>query len=308
MTEMNKLSELINKIEISGINESVLYRDLLSQPEVMATFEMHKDEIDLGKLADYIGNVNEYVTSLRKCHDCTGLPACKQPIRGHYPELTPQTGRLNLNYTACGYFKSQQHLTNLAIFHMPKSMINANFENMHSDANREELFRLGMDFAFNYTTKEYKKGLFLYGSMGSGKTYAICAIANELAKRGIGCGVVYFPELIASIKSSFNTDNNTSDLTIQKLKDIPVLMLDDIGSESVTSWMRDEVLGRILNHRMMHELPTFFTSNFNFDELKTHYTQTTRNEYEPVKAARILERIKALATHVEVTGRNYRNE
>jgi primosomal protein DnaI len=144
--------------------------------------------------------------------------------------------------------------------------------------------------------------------MGSGKTYAMCAIANELAKRGVACAVVYFPELIAQIKASFNAEDKGSSATIEKLKDVPVLMLDDIGSESVTSWMRDEILGRILNHRMMHELPTFFTSNFNFQQLQAHYEQTNRNEYEPVKAARILERIKALAVPVELVGKNYRND
>ena len=46
-------------------------------------------------------------------------------------------------------------------------------------------------------------------------------------------------------------------------------MLDDIGSESMTSWMRDEVLGRILNYRMHKGLPTFFTSNNNYDATTT---------------------------------------
>ena len=197
-------------------------------------------------------------------------------------------------------------MANIQAFHMPKSMIHANFETMHADANREELFRLGMDFVFNYKKGGYKKGLFLYGSMGSGKTYALCAIANELAKRGIGCAIVYFPELIAQIKASFSVEANSGSAIVEKLKDVPVLMLDDIGSESVTSWMRDEILGRILNHRMMYELSTFFTSNFNFEELQSHYEQTTRNEYEPVKAARILERIRALAVPVALVGKNYR--
>jgi len=189
---------------------------------------------------------------------------------------------------------------------MPKSMTLASFDTIYAEANREKLFSLGMDFVINYKKNTFKKGLFLHGSMGTGKTFAMCAIANELAKRGVGCAVVYFPELIASIKAGFNDDNN-SNATIENLRDVPVLMIDDIGSEVVTSWMRDEILGRILNHRMMHELPTFFTSNFNFEQLQDHYSHTNRNEYEPVKAARILERIKALASPVEMTGKNYRN-
>lgn len=301
---MKKLSDLIE--QISGVDEA--YAQLLSQPEVTAVLSEHEAKIDMRELPSFMNALNEFVIGSRKCQGCINLLMCKQPIRGHMPIISPHLGRLKLGFSPCHYFKSQEHLSHIQTFHMPKSMINANFETMYAEANREELFRLGLDFVLNYQKDAYKKGLFLYGSLGSGKTYAMCAVANELAKRGVGCAVVYFPELIAQIKASFGSNEGAGDATTQKLKDVPVLMLDDIGSESVTSWMRDEVLGRILNHRMMHELPTFFTSNFNLEQLQTHYELTTRNEYEPVKAARILERIKALAVPVELVGRNYRDE
>lgn len=294
------------QIIVSDANEKELYADLLSQPEVVAVFDEFDGKIDIRKLPIFVNDIAEFVPGVRKCQNCPGLKQCSQPIRGHFPTLVPHTGKLTLHYTQCQYFKSQQHLNKIDTFHMPKSMESASFETMHADANREELFRLGMDFVLNYRPGEYKKGLFLYGSMGSGKTYAMCAIANELAKRGTGCAVVYFPELIAQIKESFNSEGNNNVVIVEKLKNVPILMLDDIGSESVTSWMRDEVLGRILNHRMNHELPTFFTSNFNFEQLQMHYEQTTRNEYEPVKAMRILERMKALSIPVELIGKNYR--
>jgi len=300
---MQRMSDLIDKI--SGVDEA--YAELLSQSEVVAILEKYESEIDMSNLPSFMNALDEFVIGSRKCNDCIGLSYCRQPIRGHFPALAPSVGRLRLDFTPCQYFKSEQHLNNIQTFHMPKSMARVDFESLYADANREELFRSGMDFVFNYRQDKYKKGMFLYGSMGSGKTYAMCAIANELAKRGVGCAVVYFPELIAQIKASFNTDGDAGNVIVEKLKIVPVLMLDDIGSEAVTSWMRDEILGRILNHRMMHELPTFFTSNFNFEQLQSHYEQTNRNEYEPVKAARILERIKALAEPVELVGRNYRN-
>ena len=300
---MQKLSDLITKI--SGIDEA--YGDVLSQPEIAAILHQYEMEIDMSKLPSFMTALDEYVTGKQKCMGCMGITDCSQPINGHYPTLEPHLGRLRLAYAPCDYYKSQLHLNHIQNFHMPKSMASANFETLYAEANRETLFHLAADFVNNYRKGTYRKGMYLYGSMGSGKTYAMCAIANELAKREIGCAVVYFPELIADIKASFNRADDGSENTVEKLKNVPVLMLDDIGSESVTSWMRDEVLGRILNHRMNHELPTFFTSNFNFEQLQSHYEQTNRNEYEPVKAARILERIKAMAVPVELVGKNYRN-
>lgn len=300
---MQKLSELIT--EISGIDEA--YGELLSHPEIVAVLNKYEAEIDMSKLPSFMNSLHEYVMGKQKCSGCIGIANCSQPIHGHYPTLRSHLGRLRLAYAPCDYYKSQLHLGYIQNVHMPKSMVHASFETLHAEANREVLFRLAYDFIKYYNNKgEYRKGIFLYGSMGSGKTYAMCAIANELAKRGTGCAVVYFPELIAEIKAGFHTESEGRGNRVEKLKNVPVLMLDDIGSESVTSWMRDEVLGRILNHRMMHELPTFFTSNFNFEQLQSHYEQTNRNEYEPVKAARILERIKALAIPVELVGKNYR--
>jgi len=301
---VKRLSELVE--QISGVDEA--YATLLSEPQVMAVLNQYEQELDMRQLPHFMTSLDEFVKGMKKCQTCTSLSNCRQPIRGHFPRLTPALSQLKLDFEPCHYFKCEQHLTHIETFHMPKSMIHADFDTLYAEENREALFRLGMDFVLHYGKGTYKKGMFLYGSMGSGKTYALCAMANELAKRGVGSALVYFPELIAQIKASFSGETSAHGLTVEKLKTVPVLMLDDIGSEPVTSWMRDEVLGRILNHRMMHELPTFFSSNFNFEQLQTHYAQTTRNEYEPVKAARILERIKALAIPVELVGRNYRHD
>jgi primosomal protein DnaI len=65
-------------------------------------------------------------------------------------------------------------------------------------------------------------------------------------------------------------------------------------------------LGTILQFRMLENLPTFFTSNFDFKELEHHLTYTQRGEEEKMKAARIMERIKYLAKPVEVLGGNRR--
>ena len=41
------------------------------------------------------------------------------------------------------------------------------------------------------------------------------------------------------------------------IKQIPLLLIDDIGAEKLTDWARDEILGSILQYRMDFKLPTF---------------------------------------------------
>jgi primosomal protein DnaI len=116
--------------------------------------------------------------------------------------------------------------------------------------------------------------------------------------------IVYVPELLREMKSSIA--DSTLNEKIEALKREPILMLDDIGAEAVSSWTRDEVLGPILQFRMLESLPTFFTSNFNFPELEHHLTYSQRGEEEKMKARRIMERIRSLSVPVMVDGPNRR--
>jgi DNA replication protein len=70
---------------------------------------------------------------------------------------------------------------------------------------------------------------------------------------------------------------------VNKVKDAQILMLDDIGADSMSSWIRDEVLGVILQYRMQEKLPTFFSSNFSMKELEQHLA------YQPKRRARTRE-------------------
>ncbi len=53
---------------------------------------------------------------------------------------------------------------------------------------------------------------------------------------------------------------------------------------------------------MAEQLPTFITSNFNYEELEHHLAQSQKGDIEVVKAGRIMERIKALTVPIEMRG------
>ncbi len=104
----------------------------------------------------------------------------------------------------------------------------------------------------------------------------LAAIANELAEKEYSSMIVYVPEFVRELKNSLQ--DQTLEEKLNMVKTTPVLMLDDIGAESMTSWVRDEVIGTVLQHRMSQQLPTFFSSNFSPDELKHHFTYSQREK------------------------------
>ena len=127
---------------------------------------------------------------------------------------------------------------------------------------------------------------------------------NELAKDGVKSAIIFWPEYLVNLKSSFGQSDYQE--KIDKIKKVPLLLVDDIGAETTTSWSRDEVLCPIMQYRMQEGLPTFFTSNLDIDLLEQHLA-TSKNGIEEVKAKRVIERIIALTEKEDLISKNYRN-
>ena len=106
----------------------------------------------------------------------------------------------------------------------------------------------------------------------------------------ISSALVYFPDLVSNIKSSFGNQEEF-DKIIDDLKNVDVLLLDDLGSENMTPWVRDELFGPLINYRLMEKKPVFITSNVNpGDELKLHLSGD-RTKQNLLKANRIIARL-----------------
>ena len=87
------------------------------------------------------------------------------------------------------------------------------------------------------------------------------------------------------------------------IKNVPLLLLDDIGAEYLTGWSRDEILEPILQYRMDQGLPVFFTSNYDLLQLEKHFVLND----DKVKAKRLIERIKQVSEPIELISKNMRS-
>ena len=87
---------------------------------------------------------------------------------------------------------------------------------------RQHAFEKAQYFLDHYKKDRYQKGLFIYGRYGTGKSYLLSAIAQELALRNIAVLFVYVPDLIRSIRQGMNEGNLEE--RINKLKQADILM------------------------------------------------------------------------------------
>lgn len=229
-------------------------------------------------------------------------------IQGYEPHLVINGNFIDIKYDRCQkkimYDEQQKHARLINSIYVPKEILKASFADIEIDHGRIEAIEMANNFVENYTPGKKLKGLFLHGPFGTGKSYLLGAIANDLAQKQVSSLIVYVPEFFREMKNAIG--DHTVNEKLEAIKKANVLMLDDIGAETMSSWARDEILGTILQFRMLENLPTFFTSNFDIKGLEHHLTHSQRGEEEQLKAARIMERIKYLAEPVKVEGKNRR--
>ena len=275
-------------------------------------FSLVLEKIDLeeNKLYKYTSRIKDCATEEQNCQNCKGLCFCKNEMKGY--KLIPNVldNKINFEYEACSYMKKNlketSFLNNIKLYNEPSELKNARIKDIYvDDKSRVEVIKYINDYIKNYN-KNRLKALYLTGSFGSGKTYLISALFNELAKQNVSSVIVYFPEFLRTLKSSFNDIENSYNERFNYVKNAKLLLIDDIGAENLTTWGRDEILGTILQYRMQENLPTFFTSNLNMKELEEHLSITTSSS-DKVKARRIIERINQLTVDLELISKNRRN-
>lgn len=252
-------------------------------------------------LMKYTSRLQEASIEFDNCKNCKCLSECKNKVRGYSLIPTKDNNRIIFSYRACNYTLNESYKDKIEVFNMPSSIKNANLKDLYKDKNRIEVIKKMKNYIDKYFDSK-EKAIYLHGSFGSGKTYLIAALFNELAKKNIRGIVIHLPEYLRGLKESFSTDYSEK---FDLIKKVPLLLIDDIGAEYLTGWARDEVLEPILQYRMDENLATFFTSNFTIDELEKHLAVTS-NSYDRVKAKRIIERIKQLSEPFELVSKNYR--
>ncbi len=103
--------------------------------------------------------------------------------------------------------------------------------------------------------------LLLSGASGCGKTHIAAAIVNKLLERGEPALFVVVPDLLDHLRSAYqpNADIGYDDL-FERVRNAPVLVLDDLGTQAQTPWAQEKLF-QLINHRFNTRLPTVVTTN-----------------------------------------------
>jgi DNA replication protein DnaC len=130
--------------------------------------------------------------------------------------------------------------------------------------NLRQAYHLAVEFA-----RSPEGWLIFQGVNGCGKTHLAAAIANHRLAQGKPVFFVVVADLLDHLRSTFSPDSKISyDEFSESLKETPLLILDDFGEQSATSWAQEK-LYQLINYRYNARLPMVVTTCLSLDEIET---------------------------------------
>lgn len=138
------------------------------------------------------------------------------------------------------------------------------------------------------------KGVILYGSVGTGKSFLTACVVNELVSRGYSCQMTTFSRLTNQIGALWDGKQEF----IDNLTQLSLIAIDDLGVERDTEYMNENVT-TIVDALYTAKVPMIITSN---------YTPKQMTEEMDIRRKRIFDRILERCHPIEMTGESRRKQ
>jgi DNA replication protein DnaC len=181
------------------------------------------------------------------------------------PDLTRIVSIIAPDYRRAGVAQDQSDLSSLSL-HAHQTF--EAFDPRKGELPKEEEENLKQALAYARAFAEKPEGWLIFtGTYGCGKTHLAAAIANHNATQGQPVLFVVVPDLLDHLRATFNPQSTISfDQRFEEVRRAPLLILDDLGTESATPWAREK-LYQIFDYRYNARLPTVITTAAPIEEI-----------------------------------------
>lgn len=238
----------------------------------------------------------EYEKSNQYCPNCLSLGDCALIILGWIP--VPPTAEEIESYSSFGsvpwrYKKCAHRLTAESEKQQAVAM---------SGKWRErtlDTFKITPENKFAFTEADsYAKrinpfvndGLLFWGPVGTGKTHLAAGILKVAYNRGLDGVLISVPDLLNEIRDGYNSGDTSKE---EKFKSKFLVILDDLGAENLTDWVREKLF-TLINSRYENQKPLIITTNCTPAELTERIGERTTD------------RLREMCKIVKISGNSWR--
>lgn len=260
-------------------------QNLLSCPSALKyirSLGIPEDKID-----EYIVKINDFVMDTQFCKKCPGLNRCNKSTPRLVTKIVYKNGIVSRELVPCKeYLKAVKFRGEFTIRDFDDSWLESDLKTMDKNKDRREV----VEKYLKYTLGESDEWLFICGEPGSGRSFLAATIAIDIAKKEKG--PVAFLDVPTRFKELASTkDNELFNQIIDKYIKVPVLVLDDLGNEYKSDFVRESILFPIINGRAKNHLLTIITSDFNINDIATMYLTGPASKPKVEQIKRLLKRV-----------------
>jgi primosomal protein DnaI len=200
---MINTKEVIGKLDSNALKQD--YMNAVSDKSFKSYLDLLNIEEDI--LMKYTSVLQDAYEEFLNCKDCKSLKNCKDIVEGYLTKPTKQGKMISFPCVPCPkkskQLKEDAYKNNLTFYNVPEELQKASFKEIYQDdETRLPIIKYFKEFMDDYKHGKQPKGLYLNGSFGSGKTYLVASLFNEMAKKNTKSSLVYYPELLRDLKAS----------------------------------------------------------------------------------------------------------
>jgi DNA replication protein DnaC len=209
-------------------------------------------------------------------HDLPGDPDCKICGGVGYWRVDveighPDFGKLKVCNCRQGALDAKRHNRLYALSNLDE-LKHLTFDNFKSRGRvglrAAQAESLEVAFNQSHHFSQNRKGwLLLSGRYGCGKTHLAAAIANFSVDLGIPTLFLTVPDLLDSLRFSYDDPEATFESRFEEIRSAPLLVMDDFGTQNATEWAQEKLF-QILNYRYINKLPLVVTTNLMLEEME----------------------------------------
>lgn len=163
------------------------------------------------------------------------------------------------------------------------------FSNFKISKATKAMFDIAYSYVkeFDLVRNERPNGVAFTGTVGTGKTHLLAAIANNLLAKMVPVLFINTPNLLAELLTAqFSEDRTEMERKIGLVSNVDVAIFDDLAKEKVSEWGQTQYY-RIINYRYLEGLPTLFSSNCDFDQLSDKLGEATMSRLYEMTRERV---------------------
>lgn len=266
---MKELDERISECAVTAV-ERMINGDNTARNECHRLFEQYEKEKQ--HLLTQAGYSKDYLSPIYDCKDCrdTGYQYTDSGLTKKCHCYQQLVSEILLADSGRGVIPPEDTFENFQYDYYSEQYID-DITEQSAYQNAFEVVETARRYVRDFDRSDHKN-LFIYGSVGIGKTYLTHCIMNEMKKNNkVFFYLTAFEFFDLAREHSFSRDDDEQTATqYHDLVTCDILIIDDLGSELNNSFTNTQLYS-VINERMIQNLATIISTNLSLNDIRSIY-------------------------------------